>query len=145
MHCTIEHISQVLFLTVKWSSTKARKLDPLKISYYTVFCNHTLDIWQIHGWLSTIQDQIAKLEESKRVLEGELETLKQATGKEEREKADILLAEKKARAQVHTHAHTWCMQGWAPGFESNYRGYHFIAGDFSNHLININFGEMALS
>ena len=50
--------------------------------------------------MCTFQDQIAKLEESKRGLEGELETLRQATGKEEREKADILSAEKKARAQV---------------------------------------------
>ena len=33
-------------------------------------------------------------------MEGELETLQLATGKEEREKADILAAEKKARAQV---------------------------------------------
>ena len=33
-------------------------------------------------------------------MEGELETLRQATGKEEREKADILSAEKKARVQV---------------------------------------------
>ena len=44
---------------------------------------------------------MAKLEESKRLVEGELETLQLATGKEEREKADILAAEKKARAQVH--------------------------------------------
>lgn len=43
---------------------------------------------------------MAKLEESKRAVEGELETLRLATGKEEREKADILSAEKKARAQV---------------------------------------------
>ena len=34
-------------------------------------------------------------------MEGELETLQLATGKEEREKADILAAEKKARAQVY--------------------------------------------
>ena len=44
-------------------------------------------------------------------MEGELETLKQATGKEEREKADILLAEKKARAQVHAHVHDACKGG----------------------------------
>ena len=43
---------------------------------------------------------MAKLEESKRAVESELETLRLATGKEEREKADILSAEKKARAQV---------------------------------------------
>lgn len=46
---------------------------------------------------------MAKSEESKRLLEGELETLRLATGKDEREKADILLAEKKARAQVGSH------------------------------------------
>jgi hypothetical protein len=50
--------------------------------------------------LYALQDRVAKSEESKRLLEGELETLRLATGKEEREKADILLAEKKARAQV---------------------------------------------
>ena len=49
---------------------------------------------------SSLQDETAKLEESRRTLEGELETLRQAMGKEEREKADILSAEKKARAQV---------------------------------------------
>ena len=40
------------------------------------------------------------MEESRKSLEGELETLREATGNEEREKADILSAEKKARAQV---------------------------------------------
>ena len=49
---------------------------------------------------SLLQDETAKLEESRRALESELETLRQAMGKEEREKADILSAEKKARAQV---------------------------------------------
>ena len=33
-------------------------------------------------------------------LESELETLRQSTGKEEREMVDLLLAEKKARTQV---------------------------------------------
>ena len=46
------------------------------------------------------QEKLSKLEEEKAALEGELETLKQATGSEEREKAEILATEKKARAQV---------------------------------------------
>ena len=40
------------------------------------------------------------MEERNISLESELETLREATGKEEREMVDILLAEKKARTQV---------------------------------------------
>ena len=43
---------------------------------------------------------MSKFEEKSLFLEDELETLKQATGSEEREKAEIMAAEKKARAQV---------------------------------------------
>ena len=50
--------------------------------------------------ITHIQDQVSKLEERNKVLEGDLETLRQATGKDEREKADIISAEKKVRAQV---------------------------------------------
>ena len=57
-----------------------------------------------------LQDRLAKLEESKRAVEGELETLRLATGKEEREKADILSAEKKARGQVRARENTL----WSP-------------------------------
>lgn len=49
-----------------------------------------------------VQEQLAKMEEQNGSLGSQLETLKQATGKEEREKAEILAAEKKARAQVNT-------------------------------------------
>ena len=56
------------------------------------------------------QSQLTKLEEQKASLEGELETLKQVTGSEEIEKAELLAAEKRAKAQVtpltHTHHHT---------------------------------------
>ena len=40
------------------------------------------------------------MEERNVSLESELETLREATGKDEREMADLLLVEKKARTQV---------------------------------------------
>ena len=43
---------------------------------------------------------MSRLEERNALLADELETLKQATSNEEREKAEIMAAEKKARIQV---------------------------------------------
>ena len=61
------------------------------------------------------KEEVAKLEERNLSLDSDLETLRQATGKEEREKADILTAEKKARAQVSCNLERLIVRGLSYG------------------------------